>query len=85
MTDPGYKWRVLAHHDNGGITERQYDAKDRVCFDELVVDDWFHMEQMDTRDWHVIIGDHHIDVHIPESGPPTLVAYTVTFDDEDVS
>lgn len=39
-------------------------------FDELVIDHWLHLEQMDTRDWWIGIGnpDHgdywHVNVHI---------------------
>ena len=41
-------------------------------FDELCIDDWFHLEQMDDRDWWLGIGNGddywHINVHIDSAG-----------------
>ena len=61
---PGYRWRTLAWHDDGEKIEQEYDGTEGVCFDELVVDEWFHIEQMDTRDWWMQVGDLHINIHI---------------------
>ena len=29
----------------------------RSIFDELVIDDWFHLEQMDDRQWCLVLGN----------------------------
>lgn len=41
-------------------------------FDEVVIDDWFHLEQMDDRDWWLGVGNGddywHINIHIDRDG-----------------
>ena len=39
------------------------------CFDELVIDDWFHLEQTSTRRYWIGVGDAHINIYIPTKGP----------------
>jgi hypothetical protein len=71
---PGYQWRTLAHPDKGSErVQQRYDGTEGVCFDELVVDDWFHMEQMNTRDWWIGLGGVMINVHIPAKGKPHIL------------
>ena len=41
-------------------------------FDELVIDDWFHIESMDDRRWYLRIGDALMYVHVPRKGPVRL-------------
>jgi hypothetical protein len=60
---PGSSWRVLAHAPSGKIQ-----LEDQGIFDELVVDDWFHIEQMDDREWVLRLGDARIHVTIAEDG-----------------
>lgn len=53
-----------------GPTPIQYVNGDHWEFDELAIDHWFHLEQMDDRDWWIGVGDpsggdyYHINVHI---------------------
>ncbi len=66
---PGYEWRILAHPDGGAKPlDLRFTPHARHCFDELVIDDWFHLEQMSDRHWHIIIGDIHIDAVIRANG-----------------
>jgi hypothetical protein len=51
--EPGGSWRVLARGDNGEPIEPLTSG----TFDELVVDHWLHIEQMDTRVWWLRVGD----------------------------
>lgn len=49
-------------------------------FDELVVDDWFHIEQMDTRLWWMRIGNADgkslvVWVRIPSKGDAVVTSY----------
>lgn len=41
-------------------------------FDELCIDDWFHLEQMGDRDWWLGVGNGddywHVNVHIDREG-----------------
>lgn len=47
---PGYNWRININVDG--------------CFDELVIDQWFHLEQMDTRFYSLNLGDRIFYIHI---------------------
>jgi hypothetical protein len=60
---PGARWRVLAK--DGG---REIELENQGIFDELVIDDWLHLEQMDDNSWRARIGDASIQVVIHPSG-----------------
>lgn len=47
---------------------------EKHVFDELAIDDWFHLEQMDDRVWWLNVGDRGLVVwiHIPHEGPPKI-------------
>ena len=53
---PGETWRFLALVDDD---ELALDSRDHpgAVFDELVVDDWLHIESMDRDTWWMRIGD----------------------------
>lgn len=61
---PGYRWRILAFEDDGERVE----MTSRGCIDEVVIDDWFHLEQMTDRDWWMSIGDAMVNVHVFKNG-----------------
>lgn len=74
--DPGMRWRVLAwkgppwQPGDPGKVELRNEGR----FDELVVDDWFHLEQMDTYYWWMCVGGQHFDIYIPrKKGRPVQV------------
>ena len=50
---PGRRWRVLAWVEKGA---ERIELRDRGIFDELVVDDWLHVEQMADNEWWMQIG-----------------------------
>ena len=60
---PGARWRLLAHREHGNL-----ELKNEGIFDELVVDDWLHIEQMDQRIWWLRIGDADVVVEVAPSG-----------------
>lgn len=62
---PGYRWRVLAHEDHGPSHAMQ----DQGRFDELVVDDWLHIEQMQNRVWWMQLGAYAVWIRLPKRGP----------------
>lgn len=53
---PGSRWRTLAHTDDGAPIADSSDRHPPSVFDELVVSDWFHLEQMDVNAWWMSIG-----------------------------
>ena len=65
---PGYRWRVLAH-----LPTHPVRVENAGCFDELVVDDWLHVEQMDTREWWAKIGPHTFGISISRTGDVRVV------------
>lgn len=65
---PGRRWRAQWDEEHG-----QASVGNRGVFDELVIDDWFHLEQMDKRRWWMRIGGNVIvNVHIDERGRATV-------------
>lgn len=62
---PGLRWRLFVHRRTEplrkGYTDRSYTLRSDVFegeweLDELVIDHWFHIEQMNTRDWWIGLG-----------------------------
>jgi hypothetical protein len=53
----GSSWRLLAHRGSERI-----ELEDQGLFDELVVDDWIHLEQMEENIWWVRLGDARITI-----------------------
>ena len=62
---PGYRWRVLArrkidrctYSPDSPIHISSSTSSELVQLDELVIDDWFHLEQMDNRVWLLLLGN----------------------------
>lgn len=63
---PGHSWRIscTATPDH----PQRFAAENLGGFDELVVDDWLHIEQMSDREWWIRIGDRVLWVKVPRSG-----------------
>ena len=71
---PGSRWRIKA----GGVPPDgtvEMLSDNGPVFDELVIDGWFHLEQMDRRAWWMQIGDHHVNVSIGRDGKATVTYY----------
>lgn len=49
---PGSRWRVGAYEPYG----ERHEMRDKGIFDELVVDEWLHVEQMSNNTWWISIG-----------------------------
>lgn len=64
----GERWLPPADADTG---QRQF-REGAWEFDELCIDDWFHLEQMNDRDWWLGVGNGddywHVNVHIDREG-----------------
>ena len=61
--NPGRRWRLHAY--DGG---RDLEVENEGIFDELVVDHWLHVEQMDERVWFVRVGEQGILVTVQSDG-----------------
>lgn len=77
MSLPGLTWRILAWNRRGHTQSRRtidlsFVPAQKVEFDELVVGDWLHIEQMDDRRYWMRVGDYRIDVFIPAKGKPNV-------------
>ena len=60
---PGRKWRVHAYDGDNDV-----EVENQGVFDELVVDHWLHVEQMDERVWFVRVGEQGINVTVQSDG-----------------
>lgn len=56
VTADGSTWRFLAWTKSGSPIERA--SQEGEVFDELVVDDWLHIEKMDRELWWMRIGEY---------------------------
>lgn len=66
---PGSHWRVLVHGAPGPVLDVGHDAyKQPTEFDEVVVDEWLHLEQLDSRLWSLRLGPLLISIHVGERG-----------------
>lgn len=83
---PGSQWRTLAHilASDGSAVGPIKDSSERYPaateFDELVVDEWLHLEQMDSRIWSLRLGPLLISVTVGERGQARVVCVE---DDQD--
>jgi hypothetical protein len=72
---PGASWRVSSRHPRhgfgGGASSIDHPGS---IIDEVVIDGWLHLEQMDTRRWWMRVGDLHINVHLRTDGSTRVSA-----------
>jgi hypothetical protein len=60
----GETWRFLAHREDASV-----ELKNQGVFDELVVDKWLHIEQMEDDLWWIRVGDIRIWVRLGDEQP----------------
>lgn len=65
----GSCWRILANQRDGSRVDLQSDGES--VFDELVIDGFLHIEQMDTGFWWARIGDARLEI-VVEKGDVTV-------------
>ncbi len=65
---PGAQW-LVRYGDKGE------QVSETGIFDELVVDDWLHIEQMTDRCWHVRLGDACASVRIDRKGKARVTMF----------
>lgn len=71
-TEPGANWSVTAREFVGDNVHDVFAASNKGIIDEVVIDNWFHMEQMDYNRWWFRIGDAVVDVSIDENKQPLV-------------
>ena len=69
---PGWSWRFLCQGTKRSEYFTTNSDETAAPFDELVVDDWFHIEQMDTRTWWMRVGDCDFWITVPRNGPARI-------------
>lgn len=78
----GDRHEVFSHAREGRRAQRwnDYDA-DRIRvipnteIDEIVIDRWFHLEQMNTNDYWMLIGNLTVNVRVAPDGTAKLVTW----------
>lgn len=70
---PGLPWRVLAHRRDGTPVEMQSRDHGDPDFDELVVGQWIHLEQMSKRRWWMNVGGVTVWIRVTKDGRPKKV------------
>lgn len=64
----GSKWSLSTN-----IGRSQFHVGNKGVFDELVVDHWLHIEQMDERCWWMRVGDADITININEDATQDVI------------
>lgn len=62
--------RALRH--SSSVAMHSEEVAESVQFDELVIDDWFHLEQMSERHYWMRVGEYDLNVHIDGKGVATV-------------
>lgn len=60
-------WRLLAHQG-----DQKVELENAGVFDELVLGDWLHVEQMDDSQWWLRVGDARLTVTLKPGALPTV-------------
>jgi hypothetical protein len=63
----GAHWRLLA-----GRGATRVEVANTGVFDELVLDDWFHLENIDVDAWWIRVGDARIMVAVVAGSDPVV-------------
>lgn len=67
---PGYVWRVGGADTVGQV---RISSEDNRChLDEVVIDGWFHLEQLTKRRYQLELGRYRLDIHIAKDGTATV-------------
>jgi hypothetical protein len=73
---PGTRWRFKVGDTSvSAKVEGPIQIHGGDVFDELVVDGWLHLEQMNCRDWWMRVGEHTIWVTVGKDGKAERVTH----------
>ena len=71
--NPGYSWRFNAPSNREKSSFRNVEGDGHSYVDELVIDDWFHLEMMDHGSWWLRIGNNlNINISIDIDGNSSI-------------
>lgn len=61
----GHRWRfhAVSRDGNTDLTLHSPEGGSQ-CVDELVIDDWFHLEQMDDNVYWLLVGNKVLDIYV---------------------
>ena len=76
LVPPGRSWRVLAHSERGPV-----ELENQGILDEIVVDDWLHLEQMNESQWWMRVGDARLWISIEGDGKARVNIERGCYDD----
>lgn len=71
--DHGLPWRFLVQDGQDASSIISAGDPRPLPFDELVVGDWLHIERMNDHDWHIVIGEVHLNARVTIKGVSLLV------------
>lgn len=60
---PGSQWRISASKDGEKV-----EVEDQGVLDEVVIQPWLHLEQLDDREWWMRLGDARILINVAADG-----------------
>jgi hypothetical protein len=63
LPQPNQEWRILAHKDGQKI-----EIENQGELDEVVLEHWFHLEELGENEWWLRVGDARILVRVGEDG-----------------
>jgi hypothetical protein len=73
---PGAEWRMTTRTGAGKV-----EHTGEGTFDELTVDQWLHIEQLEERVWWMRVGDARVEVSIETDGSTTVDIQRGFYDD----
>lgn len=79
----GSRWRILAQDDSPAKVDLRTDIG--PVFDELVIDDWLHLEQMSDNCWWMSLGDVRLWITVNKDGQASITVNDVDVKSEEKS
>ncbi|NJL27616.1 MAG: hypothetical protein HC897_06810 [Thermoanaerobaculia bacterium] len=67
VEESGCSWRLLAHRASEEVS-----IENEGIFDELVLDNWLHLERMQDKLWWLRVGDARLMIELHDDGSVTL-------------
>jgi hypothetical protein len=70
----GKKWRIFAKSFDGRLTTsvNREQKENKEFFDELVIDNWMHLEWQEGNTWWMRLGPHAFHIKVNPGGEPDI-------------
>jgi hypothetical protein len=66
----GSRWRFVTVYDAG---KAESSSDGTSVLDEVVLDDWLHLEQLDARKWFLSVGERRMWITVRRDGSVSIV------------